>query len=547
MHSLEAPITNPVRRPWLVLAVVCLSVYVLNLSITIVNVALPAFVAELGATNRDLQWIVDAYNLTFAGFVLAAGSLADRYGRRGALIVGLTIFGVGAVAGAMVADVGALVVARLVMGLGAAVIFPTTLSIIAHSFPDRRLRARAIGIWGAITGVGVATGPLIGGLLLERFWWGSVFAGMVPIALAAIVLTLAFVPTSRDPATPRLDHGGQLLSIALIGVLVYAIIEAPVHGWLADSTLLLFGASGLFFLAFVVWERTRRTPMLDVRLFANLRFSAACLSVTVAFFSLFGFILLITLYFQYFRGLDPFAYGLALTPVATAIAVGSVLGVLLAIRYGGRWVVAGGLALMSAFFVWVSTISTATDYWPTIVGQMIVGGLGLGLTTAPATETIMDVVPVEKAAVGSAMNDATRELGGTLGVAVVGSVFASAYAAKLTADPAIAVLPAESAAAASDSVGAALQVAANDPGGGLLAAVDSAFYAGLAPACIVAGLVSLVGALLAAVLLPSGHPQRDQAASADHVPAGELVGPGAGQHVPVPAAVARESTSAAAG
>ncbi|MGQ0845319.1 MAG: DHA2 family efflux MFS transporter permease subunit [Sporichthyaceae bacterium] len=530
MHSSEEPSVVGSRHPWLILAVVCLSVYVINLDITIVNAALPTLVDELGATNRDLQWIVDAYNLTFAGFVLAAGSLADRYGRRGALVVGLSIFGAAAAAGAMVADVGSLVAARAVMGIGAAIIFPTTLSIIAHTFPDRRLRAKAIGIWGAITGVGVATGPLTGGFLLEYFWWGSVFAVMVPVAIGAVVLTVWLVPTSRDPATPRLDVGGQLLSIATIGLLVYAVIEAPVHGWRSTSTLSLGAAATLFAVAFVLWERGRREPMLDVRLFANLRFSAACLAVTVAWFSLFGFIILITQYFQYFKGFDPLTYGLALAPIAASIAVGSVVGVVLAMRFGGRWVVASGLGLMAVFFLWVSTVSSSTDYWPTIVGQMVVGGLGLGLTTAPATETIMDVVPVEKSAVGSAMNDATRELGGTLGVAVVGSIFASAYAAHLVDAQAAASLPAEALATARESVGAALQLGLGDPTGALSAAVDTAFYAGLAPACLTTGLVALAGAVLAAVFLPSKRRTAEAKALAD--------GEGAATALP-PAPIAR--------
>ncbi len=294
-----------------------------------------------------------------------------------------------------------------------------------------------------------------------------------------------------------------MLSIAMIGVLVYAVIEAPVHGWRSTSTLSLGAAATLFALAFVLWERTRRTPMLDVRLFLNIRFSTACLSVTVAWFSLFGFIILITQYFQYFKRFDPLTYGMALAPIATSIAVGSVLGILLAMRFGGRWVVASGLGLMAVFFLWVSTVSSSTDYWPTIVGQMIVGGLGLGLTTAPATETIMDVVPVEKSAVGSAMNDATRELGGTLGVAVAGSIFASAYAANLTDAQAAASLPAEALATAKESVGAALAMGLSDPTGALSAAVDNAFYAGLQPACLITGFVALAGALLAAVFLPS--------------------------------------------
>ena len=501
-------------RPWLVLAVVCVSVYVINLDMTIVNAALPSLVGELHATNRDLQWVVDAYLLTFAGFVLAAGSLADRYGRRGALVLGLLIFGAATTVGAFASDVNGLIAARAVMGLGAAVIFPTTLAIISHAFPDRRVRARAFAVWGAITGIGVATGPLCGGWLLEHFWWGSVFVAMGPVAVLAIVLTLIFVPTSRDPATPRIDTVGLVLSIAMIGLVVYTIIEAPARSWGSPATLLGLGGGAVLLGVFIAWERTRREPMVDVKLFTNLRFSAACASVTVAWFSFFGFILLITQYFQYFKRYGPFSYGLHLAPVASAIAAGSVLGIVLTLRYGARWVVSGGLLLMGAFFLWVTTISSTTSYWPTIVAQMLVLGFGLGFTTAPATETIMDVVPAAKAAVGSAMNDATRELGGTLGVAVTGSIFASAYAASLDRDGSLAGLPLVAAEQARESVGTALTLVpgATDPGA-LAAAVDRAFYAGLEPACFTVGLVALAGAIFAAAVLPSrrGHAPSSEA------------------------------------
>ena len=512
LDAQSRPTGRPERRPWAVLAVVCLSVYVINLDVTIVNAALPTLVRELDATNRDLQWVVDAYNLTFAGFVLAAGGLADRYGRRGALIAGLLVFGAATTAGAAAGSVDELIAARAVMGLGAALIFPTTLSIITHAFPDRRRRARAIGIWGAITGLGVATGPLAGGWLLEHFWWGSVFLAMAPVAVVAILLTVAVVPPSRDPAAPRLDVVGQLLSIATIGLLVYTIIEAPTHSWMSNRTLLGLAGTAVLMAVFVAWEGSCRQPMLDVRLFTNLRFSVACGSVTVAWFSLFGFILLITQYFQYFKAYDPLTYGLALAPVAAAIAVGSVLGIVIAMRIGARWVVGGGLMLMGAFFLWVATISSTTTYQPTIVGQMIVGGLGLGLTTAPATEAIMDVVPRAKAAVGSAMNDATRELGGTLGVAVIGSLFASAYTASLDSSGRLAALPTQAAEQARDSVGAALMLAARAGDAGALAsAVDHAFYAGLRPACLTAGFVALAGAQFAVAALPSRRVSRPAA------------------------------------
>ena len=497
------------RSRWAVLAVVCASVYLINLDITIVNATLPTLVRELHAGTRDLQWVVDAYNLTFAAFVLAAGSLSDRYGRRAALVTGLAIFGTATAAGAAAGTTGGLIAARLVMGVGAAVIFPTTLSIISNTFSDRRERAQAIGIWGAITGLGVATGPLAGGWLLEHFWWGSVFLYMAPVAALAIGLTWRFVPESRDPATPAVDRLGLALSTAAIGTLVYTIIEAPARSWGAPVTLAGFALSAALLVTFVGWERRQAAPMIDVRLFRNLRFSAACGAVTVAWFCLFGFIFLITQYFQFLKGYGPLTFGSALMPVAGSIAVGAVAGVVLSVRVGNKVVVATGLGLMGIFFLWVSTISGATPYWPEIVGQMVVMGLGLGLTTAPATEAIMGVVPKDKAGVGSAVNDATRELGGTLGVAVLGSVSASIYTRSLESAGALAALPAEAARAARESVGGALLAAAKlgpvrpELSGRLVHAADIAFFRSLHAACLIAGFVALAGGTFAAAALPA--------------------------------------------
>ena len=495
---------------WSVLAVVCASVYLINLDITIVNATLPTLVRELHAGTRDLQWIVDAYNLTFAAFVLAAGSLSDRYGRRAALVTGLAIFGTATAAGAAAGTTSGLVVARLVMGVGAAVIFPTTLSIISNTFADRRERAQAIGIWGAITGLGVATGPLAGGWLLEHFWWGSVFLYMAPVAGLAILFTWRFVPESRDPATPPIDRLGLVLSTAAIGTLVYTIIEAPARSWGDPVTLAGFALAAALLFAFIGWEHRQAAPMIDVRLFRNLRFSAACGAVTVAWFCLFGFIFLITQYFQFLKGYGPLTFGAALMPVAGAIALGAVTGVLLSVRVGNKAVVATGLALQGIFFLWVSTISAATPYWPEIVGQMIVFGLGLGLTTAPATEAIMGVVPKDKAGVGSAVNDATRELGGTLGVAIIGSVSASVYVRSLESGGGLAGLPAQAAEAARESVGGALLAAAEvgrqagpEVAGRMLQAADAAFFRSLQVACLIAGLVALAGGAFAAAVLPA--------------------------------------------
>jgi EmrB/QacA subfamily drug resistance transporter len=489
-----------------ILITLCLAAFTINLDTTIVNVALPTLVRDLGASTRQLQWIVDAYSLAFAALVLAAGSISDRVGRKGALLTGLAIFGTGSVIGSRATSPGQLIAVRGLIGLGAAVIFPATLSILTNVFTGRGERAKAIGLWGAMTGLGVAAGPISGGWLLEHFWWGSVFAALVPVAVIVVALVAHFVPTSRDPHAPRLDIAGLGLSTLAIGTLVFTIIEAPEVGWAASRSLAGFAVSIAVFAVFVVWERHVTQPMLDVRLFRNLRFTAASGSVTVAFFALFGFIFMVTQYFQFLKGYSPFGTGVRLLPVAFSVAAASIVGTKLAVRFGNKAVVATGLGAITLAFLWISTGSVATSYLE-IAGQMIVLGVGMGFTSAPATEAIMGVVPKEKAGIGSAMNDATRELGGTLGVAVIGSVFASLYTGRLSLP---AGLPAQAGQAARESVGGAFIAAQRvaDAGLGpmgdqLRAAASASFFDGFAVGCLVAAGVAALGAIAAAILLPA--------------------------------------------
>ncbi len=495
------PTTRPVHRG-LALAVLCLAAFTINLDTTIVNVALPSLVRQLEASTRQLQWVVDAYTLTFAALVLAAGSLGDRYGRKGALLTGLAVFGCATAVGGLVHSADTLIAVRAVMGVGAALIFPATLAIISNLYTERTERARAIGLWGAMTGLGVALGPITGGWLLEHFWWGSVFLAMAPVAAVTLLGAALFVPTSRDPATPPVDVVGLALSTVAIGTLVFTIIEAPDRGWTDSATIGGFALAAAVAAVFVGWERRRVHPMLDVSLFRNLRFSAASGSIMFIFFSLAGFIFLVTQYFQFLKGYAPLSTGLRILPVAICIAIGSLAGVRLAVDIGSKAVVATGLLLVGASFAWVSTNSIATPYIQ-IVGQMILAGVGMGLTTAPATEAIMGVVPKEKAGVGSAVNDATRELGATLGVAIIGSVYASLYASGI--QDAAGALPPPAVDAASDSIGAALAIADQMGAAGqpLLAASQTAFFDGFQLGCLVAAGVLIAGAAFAARFLPA--------------------------------------------
>jgi predicted MFS family arabinose efflux permease len=405
---------------------------------------------------------------------------------------------------------GALIAARALMGVGAAMVFPSTLSLLTNVFAERRERALAIGLWGATTGVAIALGPIVGGALLEAFDWRSIFFAMTPVAAIAGLLVAGFVPTSRDTNAPRSDRAGFVLSTAMVGLLVYTIIEAPNYGWGSIRTLGSFALTGVLGVAFVGWERRREQPMLDLSLFRNPRFSAASASVAISFFALSGFIFLVTQYFQFVKGYGPLSTGVRLLPVATCVAISSILGARLAVRVGTKLVVAAGLFSMAAFYVWVSSASAGTSYG-TIAAQMVVLGTGMGLTSAPATEAIMGVVPRAKAGVGSAVNDATRLLGGTLGVAIIGSVYASLYTSRLTsALPA--GLPTSAARSAHGSVGAAFAVAGDAVHAGhpaLAAAVhnaaSSSFFDAFHAANYVAAGVAAAGAVMAIALLPS-HP-----------------------------------------
>ncbi len=497
-------LTSAPRRG-LVLAAVCLAAFAINIDTTIVNVALPSLARQLGAGTRDLQWIVDAYNLTFAALVLAAGSLGDRYGRRPALLIGLIGFGTASGIGALCQSSGQLIAVRLVMGAFAALIFPTTLSVISNTFADRAERAKAVGIWGAVTGLGVAVGPVVSGLLLAHFDWRSVFVAMVPVSLLAALAVWRVVPESRDPSTPALDRAGLLSASAAVAALIYTLIEAPARGWTSTPTLLGFAAALVLGVAFVRIERRQEHPMLDVSLFSERAFSAASGSVTVAFFALFGFIFLITQYFQVIRGYGTLSTGARILPVALSIGGASVLGANMAGRLGTRAIVSTGLTLLGASFLWISQAGTETPYL-VIVVQMVMMGTGLGLTTAPATESILSVLPPARAGVGSAVNDATREAGGTLGVAVIGSVYTSLYTAGLTHGTA-ARLPSAALAAARKSVGAGYAVIQHAPAAlqaPLLHQISGAFMSGLHAGCFVAAGVCIVGAV-GARALPGRH------------------------------------------
>ncbi len=495
------PATDP--RRWWTLGVLCLSLVLIVMDNTILNVALPTLVKDLGATTSQLQWIVDAYTLVFAGLLLAAGSLGDRFGRKGALSLGLTIFASGSVAATFAGSASALIAARAFMGIGGALIMPATLSILTNVFRDPRERAKAIGIWAAASGIGVVIGPVTGGWLLEHFSWHSVFWVNVPFVGIALLAGRLLIPPSKDPNAPRLDLVGVGLSIAGLVSLVWAIIEAPTKGWTSIPIAGAFMLAVMFLGGLISWELRSDHPMLDMRFFRNPRFSAANGAITLTFFALFGSMFLLSQYLQSVKGYTPLQAGVRMVPWALVMMIVSPMSARLVQQFGTKLVVTSGLTLTSVGLFWMASIDGSTTF-AQLFARMAVMAAGMGLVMGPATESVMGSLPPEKAGVGSAMNDTTRELGGALGVAVIGSIVSSVYKDQLGHQ--LAGLPAQAAATAKESLGAALQVAGQSGGsrGAILAhAARTSFVDGLGTGLRLGAGVALVAAAIAFVFLPA--------------------------------------------
>jgi EmrB/QacA subfamily drug resistance transporter len=525
---LTAPTPTDTRRRWLTLAVLCASVFVVVLDGTIVNVTLPTLARDLGASTSELQWIVDAYVLVFAGLLMAAGSIGDRFGRKGTMQIGLGLFAVFSALAAWSGSPGELIGWRAAMGLGAALMFPATLAILVNVFTAPRERAAAIAVWAATAGAAVALGPVTGGWLLGHFWWGSVLIINVPVIAVALVAIARFVPTSRDTTIKRFDPVGTLASIAGITVLVWAVIEGPDNGWASTTSIAAFALAAVLLAGFVSWERRSDHPMLDVSVFSNMRFTAGSLAVTLAFFSLFGFIFVVTQYFQFVRGYSALEAGVRTVPFAVFMASTAPIAAKLAERVGTKAVVTAGLTSMGIGFIVATTNGVDTPYSIIVLAMFFMGG-GLGLVQAPATESIMGALPPAKAGVGSAVNDTARELGGTLGVAIVGSVFSSVYGSRLTDALAGTAVPDDALATAKDSVGAAKEVARQagatvgpDAQAFVNRAVDSAFVDGWHAGSWVSVAVVLLGAVLAWRFLPARADNESANLALDERPEGHV-------------------------
>ncbi|MGZ7015286.1 MAG: DHA2 family efflux MFS transporter permease subunit [Acidimicrobiales bacterium] len=493
------------ERRWWALAVLCLSLMVIGLDNTILNVALPSLIKDLGASTSQLQWIIDGYVLVFAGLLLTSGSLGDRFGRRGALTIGLSIFGIGSLVCSMASSATALIFTRAFMGIGAALIMPATLSLLINVFTEPKERGRAIGIWAAVVGAGSALGPLVGGFLLQHFWWGSVFLINVPVVIFAIVLGRFLLPTSKDPSAPRLDPVGAVLSVIGLVALLWGIIEAPSKGWTDPSVAGGFIVGFIVLSLFITWELHTDHPMLDIRFFKNPRFTVANAAMTLIFFAMFGSMFLVTQYLQNVLGYSALQAGIRMLPMAGLMVIVGPRAPRLVERIGTKLVVTLGLVLSTVGLLGLAMISSSSGY-PQVLVAMTIMSIGIGLTMGPATESIMGSLPKEKAGIGSAMNDTTREVGGALGVAIIGSVLAASYRPAMDAATANMDLPPQVAAAARDSVGGAVDAATSmggQAGQALADAAHTAFLHAFSGSLFLAAGVVALAAILAFVYLPA--------------------------------------------
>ncbi|MEJ7584431.1 MAG: DHA2 family efflux MFS transporter permease subunit [Acidimicrobiales bacterium] len=499
------------RRRWLTLLVLCISLIVIVLDNTILNVAIPTLAhpasqGGLGASASQLQWMVDSYTLVFAGLLLTAGSLGDRFGRYRFLAVGLAVFGVGSVLSAFAPSAGFLILARAIMGIGGACIMPSTLSIITNVFTDPGERGKAIGIWAGVSALGLGIGPISGGFLLEHFWWGSIFIVNVPIVIAGLVLGYILIPESSDPTHGKLDPVGAVLSILALGSLLWSVIEGPTKGWGSPEIVAGFAVGATLLAFFFVWELRSAHPMLDMHFFQNPRFSAASGAITLVFLALFGTLFLLTQYLQSVLGYSTVKAGAVLLPQAATIMVFAPLSNVWVQRVGNKVVVTGGLLLVTTSLALFTTFQPDSSALHVIAISMIMG-LGMANVMAPCTDSIMGSLPRAKAGVGSAVNDTTRQMGGAVGVAVFGSIMASHFTSSISGKLS-GSLPGPLLEQVRDNVGQAIGIA-NQGGAAqpfaarIVAAADDSFVSGLHIVGLTAAAVTLFAAIGVALFLPA--------------------------------------------
>ncbi|MEU2063905.1 MFS transporter [Streptomyces sp. NPDC013455] len=447
---------RPYARRWWALLVLCLSLLIIVMANTALTVAAPDMTKDLGLSSADLQWVIDGYTVPYAALMLLLGAIGDKYSRRGALVLGLLVFGGGAVFGYLADSSTTVIAARAVMGVGAALIMPATLSLLAATFP-RAERAKAIVLWTATAGLAIAAGPVVAGALLRDHGWSSTFLINVPIAAVAIVGALVLVPPSNSGHQDRVDYVGGLLSVLWTGALVYMIIEGPHFGWGAKAVgAAVVAGAGL--IAFVVWELRHPRPILDVRRFTGRRFAGSNLAVALFFLAVFGAFYYLTQHLQFVLRYDALETGVRMLPLAGAVFVGSALTGWLTPRVGMKWTVSAGMVGGTTALALLTRIDAGSGYGD-FVAPLVILGLAIGLALSPCTDAIMGAFPESELGVGGAVNDTSLELGGSLGIAILGSLLATSYGDHLADATAGSRLPADALDTAQDSVGAGYAVA----------------------------------------------------------------------------------------
>lgn len=514
------------RERWWALAALVLSGLVIGLDMTILVTALPTLSAKLGASTSDLQWLSDAYTLALGGLLLPAGVLGDHHGRRRLLLVGLLLFGVSSVLAGQMTSATGLIWMRALMGVGAAIIMPLTLSILPSLFSESE-RPRAVALAAAGTFLGLPLGPLVAGWLLTHFSWGSVFLINAPVVALAMLGVWLLVPESKDPHAPRLDWVGAVLAVAGVTALVYGIIEEPGSGWTSSRVLAGLIGGALVLAAFVVWDLRARSPLIDLHLFLSRRFTWATVAFIVAGFAMLGVLFILTPYLQIVQGNDAQATGIRLLPMIAAVVVGGVATDRLTARLGTALVVAGGLLVTAAGLVLLSRADAGTGYG--LVGtSLAVMGLGLGLAMPTALDAVLGALPPAQAGAGTALSRTLQQIGASFGVAILGSLFNSVYRSGMAAH--LAGLPAQVQVAARDSVAGAAIVASRMPppaARALLQASHDAYAQGMAEVLLVCAALLAVGALLVARFLPargSEPPDNSEMPDGTVARAGEIIG-----------------------
>jgi EmrB/QacA subfamily drug resistance transporter len=511
------------KRRWTAMLFLAISLFVIALDNTVMNLALPSISKELGTTATGLQWIVDAYILIFAGMLLTLGSIGDRFGRKRLLQVGLTLFGLFSLGAALSRSTGMLILMRALMGIGAAMIMPSTLSLITATFRDPKERGQAIAFWAATFAVGTGVGPLIGGWLLDHFHWSSVFYINLPIVVVGLIGGYFFIQKSKADNPRRIDVMGCVLSILGLLALVYAIIQAGIDGWNAGNVIAGFIAAAVLLTAFAIWEKHTEQPLLPLHFFRNMSFTGANFALTLVAFALFGSFFFLSQYLQSVHGYSPLAAGARLLPVAFAAGIGATLSARVAQKIGTKLTVAMGIFIAGCGMIYFYLVSAPDTSYLLIAIGMVINASGIGFTMSPATNSVMGSVPIDEAGVGSAMNDTTREIGGALGVAVLGTLLNSGYLARINATQWPAALPEQAMTAIKGSIQGAHIAAQQIPNPQLaqfiIAQSNQAFSDAMAKGLLVAGIILVVTSVITLIILPKRIRAYSAVKKADEGPA----------------------------